>query len=71
MAGSESGLLHRPPNPRAWQARSTARAAALLLARDLKLIPTDDYAQATERVVEIKRMLTGLIQKLNADLADG
>ncbi len=50
-----------------------ARASAseleyhLLLARDLKLIKADDYAQATERVVEIKRMLSGLIQKLNAD----
>ena len=52
---------------------SIARSSAseleyhLLLARDLKLIRSDDFEQATERVVEIKRMLTGLIQKLNAD----
>ena len=51
---------------------SIARASAseleyhLLLAHDLKLIGADDYAQTTERVVEIKRMLTGLIHKLNA-----
>jgi len=39
----------------------------LLLARDLKMIKADDYAQISERVIELKRMLTGLIQKLNAD----
>jgi four helix bundle protein len=39
----------------------------LLLARDLKLLQADNYAQISERVVELKRMLTGLIQKLNAD----
>ena len=39
----------------------------ILLARDLKLISADVYEQLTERVIEIKRMLTGLIQKLNAD----
>jgi four helix bundle protein len=39
----------------------------LLLARDLKLLQADSYAQISERVVELKRMLTGLIQKLNAD----
>ena len=50
-----------------------ARASAseleyhLLLAHDLKLLEAEDYAQLIERVVELKRMLTGLIQKLNAD----
>jgi four helix bundle protein len=39
----------------------------LLLARDLKLLQADNYAQISERVVELKRMLTGLIQKLSAD----
>jgi four helix bundle protein len=39
----------------------------LLLARDLKLLQADNYAQISERVVELKRMLTGLIQKLNAE----
>jgi len=39
----------------------------LLLARDLQLLKADDYGQITARVVELKRMLTGLIQKLNAD----
>ena len=50
-----------------------ARASAseleyhLLLAHDLKLLEAEDYSQLIERVVELKRMLTGLIQKLNAD----
>jgi len=50
-----------------------ARASAseleyhLLLAHDLKLLKAEDYAGLIERVVELKRMLTGLIQKLNAD----
>src|SRR6266571_1448782 len=50
-----------------------ARASAseleyhLLLGRDLKLTSTEAYERLTERVVEVKRMLTGLIQKLNAD----
>ena len=50
-----------------------ARASAseleyhLLLAHDLRLLKAEDYAELTERVVELKRMLTGLIQKLNAD----
>ena len=39
----------------------------VLLAHDLKLINPHDYAQITERVIELKRMLTGLIQKLHAD----
>jgi four helix bundle protein len=52
---------------------SIARASSseleyhLLLAHDLTLLRPDDYAQVNERVLEIKRMLTGLIQKLNAD----
>ena len=39
----------------------------LLLAHDLKLIPSDNYPSLAEQTVEIKRMLTALIQKLNAD----
>jgi len=39
----------------------------LLLARDLKLLKSEDYTQLADSVVEVKRMLTGLIQKLNAD----
>jgi len=39
----------------------------LLLARDLKLIQSDDYPSLAEQVTEIKRMLTALIQKLNAE----
>ena len=52
---------------------SIARASAseleyhLLLAHDLKLLKPEDYARLIERVVELKRMLTGLIHKLNAD----
>ncbi len=39
----------------------------LLLARDLKLIKAGDYAPLAERVIELKRMLTALIQKLKAE----
>ena len=39
----------------------------LLLARDLKLIKPADYDQLAPRATELKRMLTALIQKLNAD----
>jgi four helix bundle protein len=39
----------------------------LLLARDLKLIPSKDYQALQERATELNRMLTALIQKLNAD----
>src|SRR5437867_11302441 len=39
----------------------------LLLARDLKLIPPNDYEQLAQQVIEIKRMITVLIQKLTAD----
>ena len=38
----------------------------LLLARDLKWIQPDDYANLSELTVEIKRMLTVLVQKLTA-----
>ena len=39
----------------------------LLLARDLKLIPPNDYEHLSQQTVEIKRMLTVLVQKLNAE----
>jgi four helix bundle protein len=39
----------------------------LLLARDLKLIQPRDYDDLAERATELKRMLTALLQKLNAD----
>jgi four helix bundle protein len=39
----------------------------LLLARDLKLLQTPDYQRLSGRAVEVKRMLTSLIQKLRAD----
>jgi len=39
----------------------------LLLARDLKLIQPDDYEKLDQQTVEIKRMLTVLIQKLIAE----
>ena len=38
----------------------------LLLARDLKLIQLNDYEQLSQQTIEIKRMLTVLVQKLNA-----
>lgn len=39
----------------------------LLLARDLKLIKPRDYEELAERTIELKRMLTALLHKLNAD----
>ena len=39
----------------------------LLLARDLKLIKPQDHAELSERAIELKRMLAGLLQKLTAD----
>ena len=39
----------------------------LLLAKDLKLIKPTDHAELSRRATELKRMLTALLQKLNAD----
>ena len=39
----------------------------LLLARDLKLIQPRDYEELAGQATELKRMLTALFQKLNAD----
>jgi four helix bundle protein len=39
----------------------------LLLAKDLDLINARQYEALTRRTTEIKRMLVGLFQKLNAD----
>ena len=39
----------------------------LLLASDLKLLQTTDYTKLAQQATEVKRMLTGLLQKLNAD----
>ena len=39
----------------------------LLLARDLKLFKPGDYEKLAPRATELKRMLTALLQKLNAD----
>jgi len=39
----------------------------LLLARDLKLFKPGDYEDLAPRAAELKRMLTALLQKLNAD----
>ncbi len=39
----------------------------LLLARDLKFIKTADYTIVAEQTIELKRMLSGLIQTLRAD----
>jgi four helix bundle protein len=40
---------------------------ALLLARDLMLLSSNDYETLSQQTVEIKRMLTVLVQKLTAD----
>jgi hypothetical protein len=37
------------------------------MARDLKLLKVTDYAELARQTTEVKRMLTGLIQKLTAD----
>ena len=39
----------------------------LLLARDLKLFKPGDYEKLAPRATELKRKLTALLQKLNAD----
>jgi four helix bundle protein len=39
----------------------------LLLAKDLKLVGPKDHEELAQRALEGKRMLTALIQKLNAD----
>ena len=39
----------------------------LLLARDLQLLQPSEYDKLTLEATEVKRMLTGLIQKLIAD----
>jgi four helix bundle protein len=39
----------------------------LMLASDLKLIKPKDYADLAPRTIEIKRMLTALIRKLQAE----
>jgi four helix bundle protein len=39
----------------------------LLLARDLKFIQLKDYEKLSAQTVEIKRMLTVLVQKLTAE----
>lgn len=39
----------------------------LLLARDLKLINPKDYSELAQRTKEVKRMLGGLLGKLNAE----
>jgi four helix bundle protein len=39
----------------------------LLLAKDLKLLSPPDHQELSQRAMELKRMLTALLQKLNAD----
>lgn len=39
----------------------------LLLAHDLQLITDGDYATLAQQTSEVKRMLTGFLQKLTAD----
>jgi four helix bundle protein len=40
---------------------------AIYLARDLKLIQSNDYEQLAEQTTEIKRMLTVFVQKTGAE----
>ena len=39
----------------------------LLLSRDLQLLESSDFQRLTHEVVEVKRMLAALMQKLRAD----
>lgn len=39
----------------------------LLLARDLKLLRDAEHTGLADQTIEVKRMLTGLLQKLRAD----
>jgi four helix bundle protein len=39
----------------------------LLLAHDLELLKTQDYQRLSEEVIEVKRMLASLLQKLRAE----
>ena len=39
----------------------------LLLARDLEYLPQDSYQPLEQGVVEVKRMLSGLLHKVRAD----
>jgi four helix bundle protein len=39
----------------------------IMLAHDLKLIPSGRYEELSQQITEIKRMLTVLVQKLTAD----
>ena len=39
----------------------------LLLAKDLKLITAQDHQELSQCGIELKRMLTALLQKLNAE----
>jgi len=39
----------------------------ILLAHDLKMIPSARYEELSQQIAEIKRMLTVLVQKLTAD----
>lgn len=41
----------------------------LLLARDLNMIKPADYEDLSRRVIELKRMLSGLTQKVKARIA--
>ena len=39
----------------------------LLLARDLKLMKSNDYENLAQLIIEVKRMLTVFVQKLTAE----
>ena len=72
----DAGLQSRAKRPRC-PGRSQGDSIALgsaseldyrpLLARDLKLINSKDYAELAQRTSEVKRMLGGLLGKLNAE----
>jgi hypothetical protein len=63
---SPVGSRYLPPRRRRFHPASKLECH-LLLAHDLAFLNNGDYERFAGEVVEVKRMLTSLIQKLKAD----
>lgn len=65
-----SGLRgYMPSSPVSVQLPGSASELGyhLLLAKDLELIKPREHEELAQRTIEVKRMLTALVQKLSAD----
>jgi hypothetical protein len=62
-----TGPAEMCPRARNQFIKSGRCARHMLLANDLKLISATDYTDLAQQTSEVKRMLTGLLQKLIAD----